>query len=427
MAQAYLAEEMAEEAVFSLFVRRLPEPRNYLLACGQACALEAIEGIRFTQSDLDYLDSLGEFSQSFLDWLAGYRFSGSVRAVPEGTPVFADEPIMEIKAPIAEAQILETVIMTKITLQTVLASKAARVVEAAGGRAVVDFGARRMHGIEAAVDGARAYHIAGVASTSNVLAGKLHGVPVSGTMAHSYVQAHADEARAFRAFAEAFPNTTLLVDTYDTLEGVKKAISVAKQADVGAIRLDSGDQARLSRQAREMLDAAGLEEVKIFSSSGLDEYEIARLLGEGAAIDGFGVGTAMGVSKDAPDLDLVYKLCAYAGRGRLKLSSGKPILPGEKQVFRVMDGETATHDVLARESEAVDAVPLLRPVMEGGRILPAGHTDLETARAERARALAVLPDRVRALAPADPPYAVRVSDALEAYTEEVTAEIRRRG
>lgn len=427
MAQAYVEEEMADEAVFSLFVRRLPENRNYLLACGQAGVLEAIERVRFTSEDLAYLDSLGEFSNRFLDWLADYRFGGDIRAVAEGAPIFADEPIMEVSAPIAEAQILETVIMTKITLQTVLASKAARVVEAAKGRAVVDFGARRMHGIEAAVDGARAYHIAGVSSTSNVLAGKIHGLPVSGTMAHSYIQAHEDEERAFRAFARAFPSTTLLVDTYDTLEGVKKAIAVAKEYEVGAVRLDSGDQVELSRRARDMLDAAGLSHVKIFSSSGLDEYEIAAMLEAGARIDGFGIGTAMGVSKDAPDLDLVYKLCAYAGRGRLKLSSGKPILPGRKQVFRVVEGETATHDILARAEENFAGEPLLAPVMESGRILPAGRTDLEAARAACAKRLEALPSRVRANAPADPPFAVRVSDALERYTEQVKDEVRRHG
>jgi len=427
MAQAYVEEEMGAEAVFSLFVRRLPERRNYLLACGQASVLEAIETLRFTSEDLAYLDSLGEFSNRFLDWLANYRFGGDIRAVAEGTPIFADEPIMEVSAPIAEAQILETVIMTKITLQTVLASKAARIVEAAKGRAVVDFGARRMHGIEAAVDGARAYHIAGVSSTSNVLAGKLYGLPVSGTMAHSYVQAHEDEERAFRAFARAFPSTTLLVDTYDTLEGVRKAIDVAKEIEVGAVRLDSGDQVDLSKRAREMLDAAGLGHVKIFSSSGLDEYEIQAMLEAGAKIDGFGVGTAMGVSKDAPDLDLVYKLCAYAGRGRLKLSSGKPILPGRKQVFRVMETETATHDILARAEETFEGEALLAPVMEGGRVLPAGRTDLAAARAACAKRLEALPGRIREIAPADPPYAVRISDELDSYTAKVKDEVRRHG
>ena len=427
MAQAYVEEEMSEDAVFSLFVRRLPETRNHLLACGQAGVLEAIEKFRFSQDDLAYLDSLGEFSSRFLDWLADYRFTGDIRAVAEGTPIFADEPIMEVSAPIAEAQILETVIMTKITLQTVLASKAARVVHAAQGRAVVDFGARRMHGIEAAVDGARAYHIAGITSTSNVLAGKIHGLPVSGTMAHSYVQAHEDEERAFEAFARAFPSTTLLVDTYDTLKGVKKAIAVARKHHIGAIRLDSGDQAELSKRAREMLDEAGLDQIKIFSSSGLDEYEIEALLDAGARIDGFGVGTAMGVAKDAPDLDLVYKLCAYAGRGRLKLSSGKPILPGRKQVYRVMETETATHDILARAEETFKGEALLAPVMEGGRILPAGRTDLDAARAHCAKQLELLPARLRALAPADPPYAVQVSEALERYTEQVKDEVRRHG
>ncbi|RMD87230.1 MAG: nicotinate phosphoribosyltransferase, partial [Alphaproteobacteria bacterium] len=338
MAQSYVAEGMAETAVFSLFVRRLPEERNYLLACGQERVLSLLENLRFDEEDIAYLRSIRQLDPGFVDWLRAFRFHGEVYAVPEGTPVFANEPIMEIVAPIAEAQIIETLVMNEVTLATVLASKAARVVTAAAGRTVVDFAARRMMGVEAAVEGARAFYIAGVESTSNVLAGKRYGIPVAGTMAHSFVQAHESEAAAFRAFAENFPGTTLLVDTYDTMQGVRSAIALAtdpeRPIEIGGIRLDSGDLGALAREARAALDAAGLQAVKIFASSGLDEYRIADLVAAGAPIDGFGVGTAMGVADDAPALDIVYKLCAYGGRGRTKLAEGKPIRRGRKQVFR---------------------------------------------------------------------------------------------
>jgi nicotinate phosphoribosyltransferase len=240
-------------------------------------------------------------------------------AVAEGTPVFANEPILEIAAPLPEAQLIETFVLNQIHLQTVLASKAVRMVTAAQGRPVVDFGARRMHGIDAAVKGARAFHIAGVASTSNVLAGHLYGLPVSGTMAHSYVQAHDEEVAAFRAYARLYPETTLLVDTYDTLEGVRRVVDLANELGsafkVGAVRLDSGDLGNLAKQSRALLDDTGLGAVRIVASGGLDEYAIAGLLASGAPIDGFGIGTRMGVSSDAPDLDIAYKLVEYAGKG----------------------------------------------------------------------------------------------------------------
>ncbi|MGH6953193.1 MAG: nicotinate phosphoribosyltransferase, partial [Alphaproteobacteria bacterium] len=282
MLQAYVEEGMEEEAVFSLFARRLPERRNYLLAAGLDQVLAYLETVAFTADDLAYLSSLGTFSDRFLRWLEGFGFTGDVYAVAEGTPVFANEPLVEIVAPIAEAQLVETFVMNQVHLETVLASKAARVVRAAEGRAVVDFGPRRMHGIDAALKAARAFHIAGVAATSNVLAGRIYGVPVAGTMAHSFVQAKDREADAFKAFATHFPTTTLLVDTYDTLEGVGKVIALAKELGqsfkVRAVRLDSGDLAELATKARAMLDAAGLGRVEIFASGGLDEYAIARLV-----------------------------------------------------------------------------------------------------------------------------------------------------
>jgi nicotinate phosphoribosyltransferase len=423
MLQAYLEGGMTETAVFSLFVRRLPEHRNFLLACGLEPVLAYLEHLRFTNDDIAYLRSLGRFSDRLLSSLHDLRFEGDVYAVPEGTPVFADEPILEVIAPITQAQLVETFVMNQIHLQTVLASKAARVVMAAGGRSVIDFGARRTHGIDAALKAARAFHIAGVHGTSNVLAGKIYGIPVAGTMAHSYVQAHDDESEAFRAFARTFPGTILLVDTYDTLEGVRRVIELAggaaDQLRISAVRLDSGDLGALARETRRLLDAAGLNEIGIFASSGLDEHEIAALVKADAPIAGFGVGTGMGVSSDAPSIDLVYKLSEYAGEGRTKLSRDKPILPGRKQVFRQEESGRAIGDVIGRAGEALDGRPLLQLVMRRGQRTREVGGDLESARRRAADEIARLPGHVTTIAPANPPYPVRVSPALQQFHEDV--------
>lgn len=427
MLQAYWREEMHEDAVFTLFVRRLPEERNYLLACGLDDVLRYLETVRFTPESLDYLSTRGEFSPEFLEWLAGFRFTGDVYAVPEGTPVFQDEPILEVVAPISEGQLAETFITNQVHLQTVLASKAARVVHAAGERAVVDFGLRRMHGTDAGIKAARAFHIAGVRATSNVLAGKLYGVPIAGTMAHSYVEAHDSEEEAFRAFARLYPETILLVDTYDTLEGVRKVIRLAEELGpdfrVRGVRLDSGDLGSLAVEARRLLDEAGLQGVEIFASGGLDEDEITALVSSGAPITGFGVGTGMGVARDAPGLDIAYKLSSYAGKGRLKLSPGKGILPGRKQVFRLVDRGRAVGDVIGLAGEELPGSPLLAKVMEGGRRLPEGEIELDRAREYAAEQLALLPGPILGLEPADPPYRVELSDALAAYRREVVREV----
>ena len=301
MLQAYVAEGMHDVGVFSLFVRRLPDRRNYLLACGLDDVLDYLEALRFDRPAIDYLESLGRFTPAFLRYLEHFRFTGDVYAVAEGTPVFANEPILEIAAPIAESQLVETFVMNQVHLQTVLASKAARVVEAAQGRPVVDFGMRRMHGIDAALKAARAFHIAGVDSTSNVAAGQAYGLRVSGTLAHSYIQAHDDEREAFRAFTRLYPDTVLLVDTYDTLEGVRAVVDLARERGdsfrVAAVRLDSGDLGALAVDTRRLLDEAGLGSVRIFASGSLNEDEIARLLAGGAPIDAFGVGTDMAVPR----------------------------------------------------------------------------------------------------------------------------------
>lgn len=427
MLQAYWAEGMMEDAVFSLFVRRLPRHRNFLLACGLENALGYLEELCFGSRALEYLESRPEFRSGFLEWLAGFRFTGEVHAVPEGTAVFSNEPILEVIAPLPQAQLVETFLMNQVHFQTVVASKAARVVLAAGARPVVDFGLRRMHGTDAGLKAARAFHIAGVAATSNVLAGAVYDVPVTGTMAHSYIQAHDSEMDAFRAFARLFPETVLLVDTYDTAEGVRRVVRLARELGdafhVRAVRLDSGDLTALAFDAREILDEAGLAHVQIFASGGLDEHEIAAMVAHGAPIDGFGVGTGMGVSTDAPALDIAYKLTEYAGRGRLKLSTGKPILPGRKQVFRLEDEGRPVRDVIGRAQETLPGRPLLERVMTAGRRLPNGRVGLDEARAYAAAQIGALPERIRSLTPADPPYSVEVSDALRRHQREVAARL----
>ncbi|MFH2044426.1 MAG: nicotinate phosphoribosyltransferase [Pseudomonadota bacterium] len=427
MMQAYFEENMTKDAVFSLFVRRLPEKRNFLISCGLDTVLDFLENIRFYDDDIKYLASLGKFSNSFLSMLHDFRFTGDVYAMQEGTPVFANEPMIEIVAPISQAQIVETFIMNQIHLQTLLASKAYRVVNAAKGRTVVDFGTRRIHGIDAALKAARAFYISGVAATSNVLAGKKYGIPVAGTMAHSYIQAHEDEAGAFQAFVKHYPDTVLLVDTYDTIAGTQKVIDLAKMLGknfkVRALRLDSGNLHKLSCDVRQMLNNAALNNVEIFASGGLDEYSIAKLVSSKAPIDGFGVGTSMGVSSDVPDLDIVYKLCLYAGKGRLKLSTGKPVLPGRKQVFRISEGKEDIRDVITRADENFEGRPLLIPVMKKGRRLPETTFDLNCIRNYTKKQVARLPAKIRAIAKVDFPYPVDVSKKLSDYQKKVEQDI----
>lgn len=430
MVDAYLGEGLHDEAAFSLFVRRLPARRNFLLACGLEQALTYLETLRFSPEELAWLESLGRFSRPLLDWLERFRFTGDVYAMPEGTAVFGQEPLLEVVAPLPEAQLVETYLINQMHLQTLAASKAARVVQAARGRPVVDFGVRRMHGEDAGLKVARAAYIAGVSATSNLEAAQRYGLPVAGTLAHSYIQAHDDELAAFRAYVHRFPETTLLVDTYDTLEGVRKVVALARELGtdfhVQAVRLDSGDLASLAHQTRALLDDAGLERVRIFASGGLDEDEVARLLAHQAPIDAFGVGTAMGVSEDAPALDMAYKLVEYAGRGRLKLSPGKVLLPGRKQVFREEHDGVATRDVLACHDEVLPGRALLRRVMHAGRRMEGASPPLTELQAHARESLASLPMEVRSLEPARPPYPVDVSPALSASKEQVVSALRER-
>ena len=418
MLQAYFAEGMTETAVFDLFVRRLPEKRNYLVACGIESVLDYLENLRFESGDIEYLAQLGLFTHDFLDHLSSFRFGGDVYAMREGSVFFAGEPIIEVIAPLPQAQLVETYLLNQITFQSVAATKASRVVTAARDRPVVDFGLRRMHGADAGLDAARSFYVAGVDATSNVLAGRIHGIPVAGTMAHSYIEAHANELEAFRSFARSYAETVLLVDTYETAEGIANVIRLAHELgpefNVRGVRLDSGDLAFLAASAREQLDAAGLNDVEIFASSSLDEYEIERLLDGGAPIDGFGVGTKMGVSEDAPYLDSVYKLVSFDGEGRMKLSPEKTTVPHCKQVFRNRRSETFTHDVIAMHDEKLPGDPLLRKVMKSGRRLDTGFNALGEARDRRENQVRSLPEEIRSIGPASQPYRIEMSRRLSA-------------
>ena len=418
MAQAYAAERMSGTAVFETFFRKLPPGRSYVMAAGLSDVLDFLEEFRFEQEDLDYLRRLGLFGDEFLQSLAGVRFTGDVWAVPEGTVVFPNEPIVQVIAPILEAQLAETLVVNQIHLQSVIASKAARVVEAARGRRVVDFGARRAHGTDAALKVARAGYLAGLAGTSNLLAARQYGIPPFGTMAHSFVQAFDSELDAFAAFARLYPDTTLLVDTYDTLRGVDRVIELAKRLgdrfNVSAIRLDSGDLGALSKATRTKLDAAGLSQVGIFASSGLDEYRIAALMDDGCPIDGFAVGTKLVVAQDAPALDMAYKLVEYNGVGRTKFSRGKVIYPGRKQVVRRLDNGAFAGDTIGKPDEKLNNEPLLVPVMKSGQRLSTHDFTLEAARRRARQQIDAIPPQLRLLGDADWSYPVDISPGIAA-------------
>jgi len=426
MLQAYRRERMEGIAVFDLFVRRLPPGRGFLLAAGVEDALDYLEQLRFLPEEIDYLAGVGDFSPEFVASLAKFRFTGTVRAVAEGTPVFAHQPLLEVIAPIAEAQLVETWLLNQVSFQTLAASKGARAVLAARDKPVIDFGARRAQGSDAALKAARAFHLAGFHSTSNVLAGQRYGIPVTGTMAHSYIEAHDDELAALREFATLYPETTLLVDTYDTEAGVRRVIELARELGpafrVGAVRLDSGDLAALAHRARELLDGAGLHQVRIVASGGLDEYAIAALEAEGAPIDSYAVGTGVITSDDAPALDSAYKLVEYAGTGRMKLSPRKATLPGRKQVFRSFAMGIERGDVIALHDELLPGEPLLHEVMRDGRRLCA-REPLAARRERAARELARLPPPLLALDAAADAWPVRLSDRLSAEQARLRAAL----
>lgn len=415
MAQAYDAENMAQLAVFELAFRKMPPHRNYIVAAGIGDVLDFLANFRFTAEELAYLRRRGEFSDPFIKRLETLRFTGDVYAMPEGTLVFPGEPIVQVIAPILEAQLIETLVLNQVHFQSLAAAKAARIVQAAKGRGVVDFGSRRAHGTDAALKVARAVFLAGGEGTSNVLAGQIYGIPVFGTMAHSYIQAHGSESESFEAFARLYPETTLLVDTYDTLQGVRKVVDLSrrlgKQFRVSAVRLDSGDLGNLAVHTRRLLDEAGLQRVRIFASSGLDEYQIDQLVQSGAPIDVFGVGTKLAVIDEASYLDMAYKLVEYDGRGRMKLSTKKLLYPGRKQVFRQFENVLMAQDVVGRFDETLPGESLLQPVMHHGR--PSVRVNLNESRQCLQRELARLPDRFRALEGAPAPYPVSFSERLQ--------------
>jgi nicotinate phosphoribosyltransferase len=434
MAQAYWQSGETAQATFSLYIRSYPPDRGYFVLGGIQDALDYLKDLRFSEEETRYLRSLDLFDPGFLEFLLGLRFTGTVRAMDEGAIFFANEPVIEVTAPIIEAQIAETYLLNQVNLQSVLATKAARVVHAARGRPVVDFAARRAHGADTANKFARVSYMAGFTGTSNVLAGKLYEIPVFGTMAHSFVEAFPREEQALRAYAESFPDSsTFLVDTYDTLKGVRKAVPLAVEMrrrghPLRAVRIDSGDLLDLSTRARAILNDAGLQDVEVFASGGLDEFAVGELLRAGAPISGFGVGTKVGVSADAPWTDCVYKLVEYRGLPTLKLSTGKRSLPGPKQVFRYRDQSgDYLRDVIGLAIEPPpdrDGEPLLKDVMRGGR-LTNQHPPLEELRERFARDFAHLPETHKALrSPAT--YDVRYSQGLTDLQATAEAEIRER-
>jgi nicotinate phosphoribosyltransferase len=424
MVQAYLDHGHTQSAVFEFFVRSLSARRQFLMAAGLEQALDFLQDLRFSADEIDWLSRNGRFGKGMLDYLAGLRFSGDVHAMPEGTIFFANEPILRITAPLPQAQLVETRLINILHFQTMIASKAARVRLAAPDKTLVDFGLRRAHGAEAGMMAARASYIVGFAGTATVLAEQRFGIPTFGTMAHSFVQSFDDETAAFEAYAQSRPqNLTLLIDTYDTEAAARKVVALAPRLKargitIGAVRLDSGDLTVLSKSVRRILDDGGLREVRIFASGGLDEDRIEGLLQAGAAIDGFGVGTSLTTSSDAPTLDCVYKLEEYAGLARRKRSAGKATWPGRKQVWRRYgpDGLMAG-DVISIESDRHDGEPLIEQVMQGGRRI-APSLALAEIRAHAARDLARLPERLRRLEPQGA-YPVQVADALARLAGEV--------
>ncbi len=425
MMQAYLERGQTDEAVFEFFVRRLPAGRNFLVFAGLAQALDYLERLRFAPRELDALRADGRFDAAFIDYLSKLRFTGSVRAMREGTVFFADEPVLQVAAPLPVAQFVESRLINLLQFQTMVASKAVRCVLAARpGSLLVDFGMRRSHGAEAALMAARATYIAGFDGTSNVLAGIEFGIPLYGTMAHAYVLAHDDEDTAFLNFAHCHPdNAVLLIDTYDTERAASRLPAVAERLArdgirIQAVRIDSGDLDAHARAVRRILDEAGLKDVRIFASGDLDETALARL--GRAPIDGYGVGTRLDTSADAPYLDCAYKLQEYAGIARRKRAEGKATWPGRKQVFRHYRDGRIEHDLLALSGE--DAPPrdrpLLETVMSEGRRTGAPPSPIEI-RDHLSRELLTLPDDITRLETIRPSVPLRISRAVRDLAEAI--------
>lgn len=426
MCASYFDNKNFQLATFDLFIRRLSENRSYFLFAGLEQAIEYLQTIKFTEEHLNYLQKL-DLNPDFLSYLRDFRFTGDVWAVPEGTVTFPNEPLIRITAPIIEAQLIETFLLNTINLQTMIATKTSRVIHASKGKPVIEFGLRREPGVDAGMKVARASYIAGCQGTSNVLAGMAYGIPVFGTMAHSFIMSYPKEIDAFRAFARTFPNnSTLLIDTYDDIAGAEKAVIVAKEMEargerLSGVRIDSGNLAETSKKVRKILDDQGLEYVKIFASGDLDEYKINELLNSGARIDSFGVGTKMGTSADRPYLDVIYKLSeTQAANGMfspiMKLSKDKMTLPGRKQVYRFKKTDGSyERDVIALADEHVDDEPLLVKVMEKGKLLR-NLPSLSEIRAKTTENLSKLPEQYKAFTNA-PTFPVGLSKKLKDLIE----------
>ena len=424
MMQAYLDGGAVQTAVFEFFVRTLPPRRRFLLAAGLEQAIDFMENLRFSAADIDWLKSTGRFKQNLLDYLAAFRFEGDLHAMPEGTVFFPDEPILRVTAPLPAAQFVETRLINILHFQSLVAAKAARCVLAAPDKLLVDFGLRRAHGAEAGLMAARASFLAGFAGTATVLAGEDFGIPLYGTMAHSFIESFDDEATAFEAFARARrENLTLLLDTYDTEAAARKVVALATRLKAGGItirsvRLDSGDLVALSKSVRQILDKGGLKEVSIFASGGLDEDSLLAFAREQAPIDGYGIGTSLTTSADVPNVDCVYKLQEYAGLPRRKRSDKKATWPGRKQVGRRYGSDgRMVGDVLAIEGHEVAGEPLLQPVMRSGRRLRPVEP-LAEIKLRAKRELARLPEPLRRLDP-EATYPVEVAPELVALAAEV--------
>jgi nicotinate phosphoribosyltransferase len=429
MLESYLQQGMEETAVFELFFRKLPPTRNFLVAAGLEQALEFLENLHFSAGELAWLKA--RFGPALVNYLEKFRFTGDVHAMPEGTLFFPDEPILRLTAPLPQAQFVESRLINLLHFETLIASKAARSVLVAPGKLLVDFGMRRAHGAEAALLAARASYLAGFSGTSTVLAAAIYGMPSFGTVAHSYIQAHTDETAAFEHLVRCHPkNSTLLIDTYDTEAAAIKVVTLARKLaqdgiEVSGVRLDSGDLGMHARRVRRILDEGRLEKTRIFASGNLNENRVHELISSGAPIDGFGVGTALDVSSDAPALDCAYKLQEYAGKARRKRSEGKATWPGRKQVYRKYDPDgRAVRDVVALEKDDPhEGEPLIVPMMRNGRRIDGinGNGKLEAIRRQTVANYARLPEPLRLLETASA-YPVEISASLQALAKKVDDE-----
>src|SRR5665811_364358 len=429
MIQAYLDRGEDGEAVFEFFVRRLPARRSFLLAAGLDDALDYLETLQFSTAEIDWLKSTGRFRNNLLDYLSRFRFTGDVHAIPEGTVCFANEPLIRITAPLPQAQLVETRLINILHFQTLIASKAARMVLAAPGKILSDFGLRTAHGAEAGLYSARASYLAGFAGAANVLAGERYGVPIVGTMAHSFVQVHDDEMQAFENFARARPQgVILLIDTYDTEQGARKVVELAPrlQADgiaIRGVRIDSGDLTAMAKKVRRILDDGGLRDVIILVSGGVNEDVLQTMKKAGAPIDGFGIGVNLAASVDVPALDCAYKLQEYAGKPKRKLSEGKATWPGRKQVWRAYDADGRMRgDILSLESDNQPGEALVVPVMRAGKRIAGAPTPAPT-REPAARELARLAGPLARLESGFE-YPVNIADALSALAKQIDAKTR---